>query len=57
MYGIGILDGNVLEREVLMIWLNRVEDPKADHAGTVQMQVLESCFVGQEGKGPYIRIT
>lgn len=34
VYGVRILDGDVLEGEVLVVWFHGIEDPEADDTGT-----------------------
>ena len=42
MYGVRILDGDVIEGEVLVKGLDRVENREASNAGTVSMVSTES---------------
>lgn len=42
MNGVGILEGDILEGEVLVVGFDGVEDPEADYAGTSSIEEWRS---------------
>lgn len=36
---IRVLEGDVVEREVLVVWLKGVQDPEADHTGAEKRSI------------------
>lgn len=54
VHGVGVLDGDVLEGEVLMVGFDGIDDPESDHAGTGTVS-YEGCRC--DGEVSYMRIT
>lgn len=42
MHGVGILEGDICEGEVLVVGFDRVQDPEADYAGANRIEEQRS---------------